>query len=421
MAKINSITILGSSSGRNAGDAALLSGIMDCIDQACGRRVLYEIPTYRPDYIWHNYENKVRPISMLPWDATVGMLGVPTYNSIRRSKLTIIYDAMLFDRKLFNPLTNYMSSAWLYLKHLKKQGNLVGFYNVGAGPVTTDWGKKMLAELAELADFITVRELDSYNLLKDFGIDQEKMLITADNAIPVRASSQEKVKEIFSSLGLNFGEEILGININSYLNTWAGLDQKALSADDFISTYAQALNEFLTKIKVPVLFVCTQHSDIAVTEKLMKQINPANKTALFSNVNYNHHDVKGVLANISFLFAMRLHASILATSAYTPAAALVFQKKVESYYKLLSLDSNILSFADFSKDSLLAKLDLGWLNRAKTRSQLEKIIPNLSLETAKSAEIVAAIDRGEDYLRVLGNLRENSFNSTTFLKQSAQN
>jgi len=396
MGQINSITILGSSSGRNAGDAALLSGIMDCIDTACGSRMLYEIPTYRPPYIWHNYQNKVRPISMLPWHGTVGMLGVPTFTSIRRSKVTIIYDAMLFDRKLFNPLTNYMSSAWLYLKHLRAKGSIVGFYNVGAGPVTTPWGKKMLKELAELADFITVREVDSYNLLKDMGIDEEKMLITADNAIPVRPSSSEKTREIFSSLGMPFGEEILAININSYLNSWAGLGQQTLTAESFIATYAAALNRFLQEVSVPVLFVATQHSDVPVTEKLLQAVQAPKGKALFSNVKYNHHDVKGVLEHVSMLFGMRLHANILATSALTPAVALVFQQKVKSYFDLLGLPNNVMSFADFSENALLEQLRYGWSNRSAIRERLAKVIPVLSRETAKSAEIIAAIDRGED-------------------------
>lgn len=409
MNNINSITILGSSSGRNAGDAALLSGIMDCIDNACGRRVLYEIPTYRPPYIWNNYENKVRPISMLPWHGTVGMLGIPTYSSIQRSKLTIIYDAMLFDRKLWNPLTNYMSSAWLYLKHLKRAGNLVGFYNVGAGPVTTEWGTRMLKELAELADFITVREVDSYNLLKDLGTDESKMLITADNAIPVTPCAQSKLDLIFNELGIDQSKEILAININSYLNSWAGLNQKTLSSSEFIDTYAAALNEFLATHKVPVLFVATQHSDIPVTQELMNKTQTSYGKALFSNVKYNHHDVKGVLSKASLLFGMRLHANILATSALTPAVALVFQKKVESYFNLLGLPKNIMSFADFSKESLLDKLTYGWNTRAETKKQLEQVIPTLSLETAKSAEIVAAIDRGEDYLEVLNKLKRGEF------------
>jgi len=406
MNQINSITILGSSSGRNAGDAALLSGIMDCIDAACGTRMLYEIPTYRPPYIWNNYQNRVRPISMLPWHGTVGMLGVPTWSSIRRSKLTIIYDAMLFDRKLWNPLTNYMSTAWAYLKHMRRNGSLVGFYNVGAGPVTTDWGKRMLHELAELADFITVREVDSYNLLRDMGVNEDKMLITADNAIPVRASSPEVVRSIFQELGMPLGEEVLAININSYLNSWAGLGQKTLTADSFIAAYAAALNRFLKEVSVPVLFVATQHSDVPVTRQLMNAVNAPKGKALFSNIRYNHHDVKGVLEHVSMLFGMRLHANILATSALTPAVALVFQQKVKSYFDLLGLSDNVMSFADFSEEALLAKLQYGWSRRRDIRQQLEKVIPVLSKETGKSAEIVAAINRGEDYKEVLRALKQ---------------
>jgi len=343
---------------------------------------------------------------MLPWSGTVGMLGIPTFNSIRRSKVTIIYDAMLFDRKLFNPLTNYMSSAWLYLKHLKARGSIVGFYNVGAGPVTTNWGRRMLRELAELADFITVREVDSYNLLKDLGIDQDKMLITADNAIPVRPASSEKVKAIFTDLGIPFGGDVLAININSYLNSWAGLNQQTLSADSFISTYAAALNSFLSEVSVPLLFVATQHSDVAVTQRLMRAVNAPKGKALFSNVAYNHHDVKGVLEHVSMLFGMRLHANILATSALTPAVALVFQQKVKSYFDLLGLPSNVISFAEFSEAKLLEQLRYGWNNRGTIREKLREVIPVLSRETAKSAEIIRAIDQGEDIRNTILSLKQ---------------
>jgi polysaccharide pyruvyl transferase WcaK-like protein len=344
---------------------------------------------------------------MLPWHGTAGMFGIPTLSSIRRSDVTIIYDAMLFDRNLWNPLTNYMSTAWAFLKHLKRSGSVVGFYNVGAGPVTTDWGKRMLRELGELADFITVREEDSYNLLKDFGINEEKMLITADNAIPVSCPSEQKIDQIFKSIKLDPNNEILAININSYLNSWAGLDQKTLTKDDFINTYSQALNQFLNEKKVPVLFVATQHSDVPVTKELMEKTTGAYGKALFSNIEYNHHDVKGVLSKVSLLFGMRLHANILATSALTPAVALVFQKKVESYYNVLGLPKNILSFSDFSKESLLSQLNYGWDTRKEVREKLTAIIPKLALETAKAAEIISAIDQGKDYLKVLTELKKS--------------
>jgi polysaccharide pyruvyl transferase WcaK-like protein len=103
---------------------------------------------------------------------------------------------------------------------------------------------------------------------------------------------------------------------------------------------------------------------------------------------------------------MRLHANILATSALTPAVALVFQQKVKSYYDLLGLPKNVLSFADFSEESLLKQLKYGWDNRVAIKEQLKKVIPVLSQETARSAEIIAAIDRGEDIRATITRLKE---------------
>lgn len=134
---IDAVTLLGSSSGRNAGDAALLSGIMDSIDEACGRRLLYEIPSPNPDFIRGSYANRVRPISMQPWNGSVGMLGVPTYRSIRRTDLTLVFDAILFDRWLYNPLFNYLLPLHVLLPRAHRRGKRLGFFNVGLGPVNT--------------------------------------------------------------------------------------------------------------------------------------------------------------------------------------------------------------------------------------------------------------------------------------------
>jgi hypothetical protein len=65
-----------------------------------------------------------------------------------------------------------------------------------------------------------------------------------------------------------------------------------------------------------------------------------------------------------------------------------------------------MSFADFSEESLLNQLRYGWANRAEIRERLERVIPVLSKETAKSAEIIAAIDRGDDIRATIQRLKE---------------
>jgi hypothetical protein len=130
---LKSVTLLGSSSGRNAGDAALMSGIMDTVDAACGRRLLYEIPTIRTNFVWESYENRVRPVGLMPWNLAIKILGVPTYQSVMRTDLSLIFDAVLFDRSLYNPLFNFLSTFHLILPRAKQRGKKLAMFNVGIG------------------------------------------------------------------------------------------------------------------------------------------------------------------------------------------------------------------------------------------------------------------------------------------------
>ncbi|MBN8550415.1 MAG: polysaccharide pyruvyl transferase family protein, partial [Deltaproteobacteria bacterium] len=191
---INSLTLLGSSSGRNAGDAALIAGIMDSVDESCGRKLVYEIPTIKPSFIRNNYHNQTQPIGMLPWNLSVKMLGVPTYRSIMRTDLSLVFDAILFDRSLYNPLFNFLSTLALLLPRAKRAGKRMGFFNVSAGPVTTPAGREMLRRVASLMDFVTVRDQNSYDLLRNIGVVDQPILITADAALTMRPASEERVQ-----------------------------------------------------------------------------------------------------------------------------------------------------------------------------------------------------------------------------------
>ncbi|HQH28422.1 MAG TPA: polysaccharide pyruvyl transferase family protein, partial [Oligoflexia bacterium] len=264
---LKSITLLGSSSGRNAGDAALLSAIMDSVDRSCGTRLLYEIPTIKPGFIRNNYNNRVQPISMLPWHASVKMFGVPTCRSIMRTDLSLIFDAILFDRALYNPLFNFLSTLYLLLPRAKRRGKKIACFNVGTGPVTTPAGQRMLRELAEIMEFITVRDQSSLDILKDIGVKNERLILTADAALNVAPCDEERIRQIFSQLKLNPEQEILGININSYIDTWAGPDHQPMGKAKFLTEYAAALSRAARKLHVPLLFVCSQHNDVAITKE----------------------------------------------------------------------------------------------------------------------------------------------------------
>ncbi|MBN1269126.1 MAG: polysaccharide pyruvyl transferase family protein [Kiritimatiellae bacterium] len=392
---LKSATLLGSSSGRNAGDAALIAGIMDSVDTACGAPLTYEIPTIRPAYIRDHYHNNTRAVSMMPWSLSVKMLGVPTLRSILRTDVTLIFDAILFDRALFNPLFNFMSTLYLLLPIARKRGKRLGCYDVGTGPVNTAPGRKILRELAEMMDFITVRDQASYDILRDIGVKNPRILVAADAALNVRPAPEARAVEILQGLGLDPAEEILGININAYLDTWAGPGVEPMGKEKFLSVYAAALNRVAKEIDAPMLFVCTQHLDVSITRELMDRVT-ARKKVLFTNVEHDHYEVKAVLGRLALLFGMRLHCMILASGGLTPIVGLAYQPKIDHYYESLGLSEWSLSFKDFSEDALVRHIRAGWEKRHELREHLGRRIPIQQRKADRAAELIAAIHRGED-------------------------
>lgn len=411
---LRSITVLGSSSGRNAGDAALIAGLMASIDRCVGRRLLYEIPTLRPEFIWHSYENRVRPVGMAPWYGALGMIGIPTLQSVLRTDATIIYDNMLFDKKLFNPFWNYMLATRGLVPIAKRAGKILGCYNIGAGPVTTERGRRILRDIGNLMDFITVRDTESLDLLREIGVTNKNIVVTADAALSVAPAPAERVNQIMRELGLENDREILAINVNHYVNTWTGIagegSQRVFSQEEFAREHAAGVSRAAKELGVPVVFVVTQHRDIPITTTVQGLLDPSVRSVIFSNVKYGHHDIKGVLGRMSLLFAMRLHSLILGTSALTPAVPLVFQQKVIGYFRRLGLEQYLMPFSEFSADGVYRAIINGWADRESIRAKLNERVPSLIKEADKAAEIIAGLSRG---LSVEQAIRDATANART--------
>lgn len=401
---IKSVGIYGSSSGRNAGDAALVAGIMDALDGEFNGRLRYEVPTLRPAYIRNEYQNDAHPITMLPWHGALGMFGLQTFASFRRTDCAVIYDNMLFDKKLFHPYFNYMPAVWYLWTKMKRPGQITGMYNCGLGPVPTTRGRSMLREIAQACDFITVRDNDSANLLRELGIPEDRFLVTADAALNAPASGRGK--ELLKAAGIDPNREVLAFNINSYIGSWSEAANKSISRDEFTTLYARAVSEIHATVQLPLLFVATQHSDVEITEEVLRKLAPGISVGLVSNQWCNHADIRAVLGEVSFLFAMRLHANILATSMKTPAAALAFQKKVSSYYSELGLSEAVMTFDDLSVEKIKQHVLGLWERRGQLREKLAVRIPQLQQRALIAAQLIKKISDGASPQGAMADLRQ---------------
>lgn len=391
---MKAITLLGSSSGRNAGDAALIAGIMDAIDDELREPLTYEIPTLNARFVREHYHHKTVPISMLPWSLSVGMLGVPSLRSVLRTDLSLIFDAILFDRSLYNPVFNNMISVAQLLPLAKRRGRLCGMYNVGVGPIDTPQGASILRRLGDLMDFITVRDQESFDILRNVGVTNPRILIGADAAISVKPADDARVAAIANRIGLDLSREIVGINVSKYLDTWVRPRRPSMGKEAFLAVTARAIEKFARDAGVGLLMVSTQHHDLPLTNELAARISPSIPRAVLSNTEYDHYDIKGVLKKLSLLFGMRLHATILASSELVPTIGLGHQPKVDYYFRVLGLPALNMSFHDFGEEALTNHFASAWNRRSEIRAHLEHRVPELRAEAARAAQIVGALHRG---------------------------
>ena len=385
---MKTVCLLGSSSGRNAGDAALMGAIMYDLDETSKVPLRYEIPTTNPTYVKKYYTNHdVTPISIMPWNASIRVLGWPTYRSICRSDLVLIFDAILFDRSLLNPLFNFMSPLYLMLPRARRRGIKMGMYDVGVGPISTNLGKRMLRTLVKQMDFITVRDEGSVTALKEAGAYRDDVVLAADAAVNAPYSSTDDVKSKLDERGIDISREFIAINVNPYLDSWAGATAVGLDKATFLAEYATALRKHWEKFHVPYLFVCTQHMDVGITKELQDRLDPEMYIGTFSNRDCSHQDIKAVLGRASLTVGMRVHSIILSASMRVPVVGLAYQPKVTFFMATNGLLDYCLQFDQFSAENLESVISRAWQERHQIRRHLERRIPELEAAARTPANL----------------------------------
>jgi polysaccharide pyruvyl transferase WcaK-like protein len=384
------ITILGSYSGRNAGDVAILASIMEEISSLCPE-VEFEVPTTNPSFIKKNYSNryKVKPISIMPWNLSLRLLGIPVFLSILRTDLTLITNGIIFDIHLFNIAFNFLITLIFLVPFANLVKKPVICYCVGVGPVTTKWGKRFTKFIGNRCNLIMVREEDSYNLMKELGVNPSLMSIYADAAFNNKPSSSGRVKEIMDKEGIR-GSGLIGLNVTAYGGTW--LENGEIDKSKFQESIANTVDRLIENLKVRVVLITTQVVDIPFAEEIMAKIKKKEYVSLVTNKNYTNHEIMGLMGEFDLFIGMRVHSLILASAMEVPVIGLVYAPKVRSFCKLLGLPSQSIELEEINSGRLYPLVLSTWEKKEEIK---EKLIPRVN--ELKNKALQAAKKLAEEY------------------------
>jgi len=394
------ITLLGNNSGRNLGDMAIMSSIMESLSKRMPNAEFY-VPTIKPEWVRKHYGDRynVKAVNVMPWTLSLRLLGLPTLVCLAKSDVALICDGIIFGKKLFNPAFNYLITLVFLVPLARLLGCKMVCYSTGIGPFQNKISRLFAKWTIQGCDLVMMRERDSEKLTKDIGVTKPVEL-TGDAAFINPVSDDKVAVSIMRELGLDPEKPAMAINATAYLDTWLNPNERLSDPKGLLKTIAAGVTQAQAQVTdtFQPLIVCTHPMDEATCRELAEMCG----AKVLTNSTYLSHDIQAVIRKCGILVGMRFHSIVLASSVETPVVGLIYAPKVRGYLKLLQCEEFSLELASLTPQYLAQKLTEAWNARKELQERQRPVIGDLKEGAEHAADLLCS--------KYFGTPRERSVN-----------
>jgi colanic acid/amylovoran biosynthesis protein len=113
------------------------------------------------------------------------------------------------------------------------------------------------------------------------------------------------------------------------------------------------------------------------------------------------HVLKAAYGQMDLFLGTRLHSNIFALTEGVPAVAIGYQYKTRGVMRMLDLEDWVLDIEQVDRETLVCLLNRAWLERKRTRTHIQQVLPTLRLQASTAGDLIAtdfcqlrALDRG---------------------------
>jgi polysaccharide pyruvyl transferase CsaB len=374
------VLIAGWVGSENTGDEAILEsvrGALATLDVEVRAFSVNEASTRK----WHGIETA-------PFDIYQGP--VRFIRAIRWCDVMLVGGGgILQDQTSIFNTPRYLYKAALAKMFRKK----VVFYAVGAGPVQYGLTKVLLRLVLNWADGITVRDVQSKQILTRLGIRPELIEVTFDPVISLepKGSSKGLLAAEIPNLA---GKKVIGVCLRHWYDTHPflpvsvaqklhfkqkdGADRYQL----FVREVAQAIDQLNATGKYAFLFIPYWYSrDAAVHDDVISMLKNKDNLHRLSKP-YRPAELLSIFADLDMVLAMRLHACIYAAAVQTPFVALSYTSKVDNFLSEIDASEQAIPI-----DSVNAGIIVDKVNHiVQAESNLRKGRANQAIRAARDKE-----------------------------------
>ncbi len=245
-------------------------------------------------------------------------------------------------------------------------GKKTMFIAQGIGPLTRPRSRRLVAAVANKLNFITVRDPDSAQLLRNIGVSRPPLEVTADPALLLSPGAVPKAG--------GFGVA---------LRPWQG--QESLGAEAAAACFRSLAGQ------TPRLLAMQPESDGAAAAQFAaewgrrggppaERLEPGGLEPLLRSI-----------AGCDMMVGMRLHALILAAAAGVPSAALSYDPKVTAFMTASGQGDAVYDLSAPKAEVLAEMVGRVWAERGARAEALAAALPGLRAQARRSCEAAAGL------------------------------
>lgn len=278
--------------------------------------------------------------------------------------------SLLQDSTSTRSLMYYLSITAL-AKLLRKK---VMLYANGIGPVRGKRNRRLVKQVVNKADLITLREENSYEELLSMGVKPGKCFVTADPVFTMNGINEEASRALLQEEGVPLDKPLVVVSVRN----WKDMDR-------FIDNFARMCDTIVEKYDRNIVFLGMQMpNDVTVSEKVRGKMK---QQAYILKNNHSPYEVMGIISQADFILSMRLHTLIFAAKQCVPLIGFVYDPKIEYYLEKLDMPSGG-NLKEFDPEETMAYVEDVISHKEKYVAKLEK----------KEKELEKMARRNEKYL-----------------------
>lgn len=221
------------------------------------------------------------------------------------------------------------------IKVAKNSNKKVFIISVGAGPILLDKSQKLFKEAVNMADYITVRDEYSKNVLKNELEISKEVYISGDPALLL--NSENITKSIGNRDDINIAISVMPFGKRNFFNLPHYKNYKY-----YLDMYKNLVEYFYSRNNNYIFHLfSTELSDYDTILELQAYIFKKNKSITKRNLKVVYitslSDLLKFYKRQNLLIGTRMHSLIIGFTQSLPIIAISWQNKVEGFMKYINL------------------------------------------------------------------------------------